>query len=92
MPTLNRRFNFGSKEKEQNPDLYNQLSDLYVDISGVVNTKTSVRVISNQNPPANDPVNRNYSIGDFWVRTGTDSAWIMTSRTTDTAVTWTLIT
>lgn len=92
MPTLNSRFNFGGKDKEDNPDLYNQLSDLYTDIAGVVNTKTSVRVISNQDPPASGQINRNYTIGDFWVRTGTNTAWIMTSRTTDIAVTWTQIT
>lgn len=92
MPSLNRRRNWGSKLKEQNEELYNQLSDSYEDIANIVNTKTSKRVISNQDPPANDQVNKNYDIGDIWVRTGTNTGWLMTSRTTDTAVTWTQIT
>lgn len=92
MPSLNRRFNFGAKEKEQNPDLYNQMSDMYEDISGVTNTKASKRVIADQDPPANNQVNSNYDIGDLWVRTGTDTAWIMTSRTTANIAVWTQIT
>jgi len=92
MPTLPRTFNWGSKIKEFGNDLYNQLSKAYTDTADVLNTKVSKRVISNQDPPASDQINRNYDIGDVWVRTDADRAWMMTSRTTDIAVTWTQIT
>ncbi len=92
MPTLPRIFNWGNKIRELGNDLYNQLSKAYTDTSDILNTKASKRVISNQNPPASDQVNRNYDIGDLWVRTSSDTAWIMTSRTTDIDVVWTQIT
>lgn len=92
MPTLPRTFNWGTRIREMGTDLYNQLSKAYTDTSDVLNTKASKRVISNQNPPASDQVNKNYDIGDLWVRTDADTAWIMTSRTSDIAVTWKQIT
>lgn len=92
MPTLPRVFNWGRRIRDTDRDLYNQLSKAYTDTVDVLNTKSSKRVISNQDPPASDQVNANYDIGDFWIRTNTDTAWIMTSRTTPEAVTWKQIT
>jgi hypothetical protein len=92
MPTLPRIFNWGNKIKNMDNDLYNQLSKSYTDIADVLNTKVSKRVILDQDPPASDQINKNYDIGDVWVRTDADKAWMMTSRTSDIAVTWTLIT
>lgn len=92
MPRLSQTYTWGYGVKEQNKDLYNQLSESYENIALVVNTKISKRVIENVDPPANNEINRNFDIGDIWVRTNIDRAWIMTSRTTDTAVTWTQIT
>lgn len=92
MPTLATRYNWGAETQNSNPELTRQLSDFGSDVAIVVNTKISRRVISGQDPPANDLVNRNFDIGDVWVRTDANKAWMMTSRTTDTAVTWTLIT
>lgn len=97
MPTLNQNFNWGTSLRNENPELVRQLSSAYVDTALVVNTKVSSYVTDgvqkpNVNPPANSDFNKNFSIGDIYVRTDTDSAWIMTSRTTINAVTWTLIT
>lgn len=92
MPILPRTFNWGRKIQEMGIDLHNQLSKAYTDISDVVNTKVSKRIISNQDPPASDQINKNFDIGDIWVRTSSNRAWILTSRTSDSAVTWTEIT
>lgn len=92
MPILPRRFNWGNKLINENPDLYRQLSASYEDISGVVNTKVSKYAIDGTDAPASNQINKNFDIGDIWVRTDTDTAWIMTNRTTAEAVTWTQIT
>jgi len=92
MPTLVTRYNWGKGADEEENRKNRQLSDTFSDIAITVNNKLSKRVISGQNPPAIDQVNKNFEIGDVWVRTDTDDAWIMTSRTNDTTVTWTIIT
>jgi len=84
--------NFGSEIKELSPTLANQLSQMYSDIANAVSLGVKKDVISGANPPANDQRNSFFSIGDITVRTDTNAAWIMTSRTTPTAVIWTLIT
>ena len=94
MPTLITNFNWGIALKNANPELTRQLSEAYTQTALCVNTKTS-KYITTVDPP--DPVtasttNKNFEIGDFWVNTTSDTAWIMTSRTTDVLVTWTQIT
>ncbi len=91
MAFLIPRFNWGSEIKNDNPTLYNQLNDSYTDIANAVNVRVG-RVISNVNPVADVAANANSNIGDIWVNQAMNSAWIMTSRTTNTVVTWTLIT
>lgn len=92
MPTLITRYNWGSALANSNPLLVRQLDEAYSDTAIAVNTKISKNVVDGQDPPASDVVNKNFEIGDIWVRTDTNSAWIMTSRTTNVSVTWTLIT
>lgn len=97
MPTLESNYNWGSDLKDQNPELTRQLSQAYNKTSMAVNSKaarysTNGTQKPNVNPPASSDFNKNYDIGDIYVRTDTDTAWIMTSRTTSEAVTWTLIT
>lgn len=97
MPTLQQNFNWGSALRNDNPELNRQLATAYSDTAQVVNTKVSKYTTDglqkpNVDPPANSDFNKNFEIGDIYVRTDTDSAWIMTSRTTSNAVTWTLIT
>ena len=84
--------NFGSEIKELSPVLANQLSQMYSDIANALSLTVKKSVISGADPAANEQRNSYYSIGDITVRTDTNTAWIMTNRTTPTAVTWTLIT
>lgn len=97
MPTLITNFNFGSSIRNQNPELNRQLSEAYTDTALVVNTKISKYVTDGSakphvDPPASSQFNVNFDLGDIYVRSDTDSAWIMTSRTSSSAVTWTLVT
>lgn len=91
MPSLNTKFNWGMEIRNVNDVLYNQLNDTYSDIARVLNTKSSKNQ-QTTNPPSDAQVNSNYDIGDFWVNQLTNTAWVMTSRTTSTAATWTQIT
>lgn len=97
MPTLITDFNWGTSLYNANPELTRQLSQAYGDTARAVNTKVSKYTTDgiqkpHVDPPASDQFNQNFEIGDIYVRTDTDSAWIMTSRTTSQAVTWKLIT
>jgi len=97
MVTLITNYNWGSSLKNQNPELTRQLSTAYTDTAQVVNTKISKYTTDGDrkphvDPPANSDFNNNFEIADIYVRTDTDTAWIMTSRTTSNAVTWTQIT
>ena len=96
MPTLFEDFNWGSFLENQNPELTRQLSTAYSDIAVVTNTKVSKYVTDGDkkphvNPPASSDFNKNFELGDVYIRSDTDSVWMMTSRTTDIAVTWTAI-
>lgn len=91
MSRLQRRFNFGTEIKNVNDTLYNQLNDSYYTTATTVNTK-STRMVNTINAPANDQINAGLDIGDFWVNSETDTAWIMTSRVTAQQVTWKQIT
>ena len=97
MVRLITNFNWGAALENFNPLLTRQLSTAYTNTANIVNSKPSVYVTDgdskpNVNPPANSDFNKNFEIGDLYVRTDTDTAWIMTSRTTAKAVTWTQIT
>lgn len=92
MPTLVTKFNWGTALENQNRLLTRQLDQAYTDISSCVNTKISKYILNGSDPAASSDANKNFEIGDIAVRTDTDTAWIMTSRTSSTAVTWTQIT
>lgn len=97
MPTLITNFNWGSSLRNSNSELTRQLSTAYSDTAQVVNTKISKYFTNgtsrpHANPPANDDFNKNFEIADVFVRTDINRAWMMTSRTTANAVTWTQIT
>lgn len=87
MTRLNTRYNWGQTLSVENPDLYRQLNDVYSIIASNTNGKCNKASMLTA-PQADNDVNKNYDIGDIWVNTQTNSAWIMTSRTTPTAVTW----
>ena len=84
--------NFGREVTKQMPQLVNQLDQMYTDIANSINNLVKKNIISGANPPANDQRNSFFSIGDITIRTDNNTAFIMTSRTTPEAVTWTLIT
>ena len=97
MPTLIQNYNWGENLRNANPELTRQMSQAYSDTASAVNTKSSKYSTNgdqkpNVDPPANSEFNKNFEIGDIYVRTDTDSAWIMTSRASANAVTWTIIT
>jgi|SRR5690606_13847595 len=97
MPTLLTNFNWGTYLRNSNPELTRQLSEAYSDTALAVNTKISKYTTNgNQkphvNPPANSDFNKNFDVADIYVRTDTNTAWIMTSRTDANNVTWTQIT
>jgi hypothetical protein len=92
MPTLATNYNWGNALRNENADLMKQLSDVYKSIALCMNTKVSKYVSDASDPPANSDFNRNWEIGDLYVRKDTDTAWIMTSRTDSNNVVWTQIT
>ncbi len=97
MATIVTSFNWGDALKSDNPDLMRQLSAAYSGTAQCVNTKISKYTTDgvqrpHVNPPASSDFNKNFELADIYVRTDTDSAWIMTSRTTSSDVTWTIIT
>jgi len=83
--------NFGNEVANEMPQVARQLDEMYTDIANAINNLIKRNVITGSDPSANDQRNSFFSIGDVTVRTDTDQAWIMTSRTTPNAVTWTLI-
>ncbi len=96
MPTLQTTFNWGSGLRNDNPELVRQLASAYTNTALAMNTKVSKYVTDgiqkpHANPPANSDFNKNFEIGDVYVRTDTDKAWMMTSRTTSNAVTWSVL-
>ncbi len=90
MSRLNSFFNWGTELKTSNPTLYNQLTEVYASIARAVNTKPSKNV-STEKPTAASKINSLFEIGDMWINTATNGVWVMTSRTSDIAVTWTAV-
>lgn len=84
--------NFGREVLEQMPQLARQLDEMYTDIANALSLLAKKNILTGADPAANDQRNSFFSIGDIAIRTDTNRAWIMTSRTTPNAVTWTLIT
>lgn len=87
MPTLPPRYNWGESLKDENAILYNQLQDTYSETASVVNTKSTVNATVDKDPKADAAANMQYTIGDIWINKDLNTAYIMTSRSTNTAVT-----
>lgn len=83
--------NFGREVLQQMPLLARQLDEMYTDIANALQTVVRKNVITGANPPANAPSNAEFDIGDITVRIDTNTVWVMTSRTTNEAVTWTAV-
>ena len=86
------KMNFGRELSDQMPYLARQLDEMYTDIANAINNLAKKNIISGANPAANDQRNSFFSVGDITIRTDTNAAWIMTSRTSPNAVVWSLIT
>lgn len=84
--------NFGREVSEELPYLARQLDEMYTDIANSINNLVKKNIVSGADPAVTDQRNSFFSIGDITIRTDTDKAWIMTSRTTPETVVWTLIT
>jgi hypothetical protein len=84
--------NFGSEVKKLSPSLDNQLAQMYSDIVNALAQGIKKDVVTGADPAATSQRNSFFSVGDITVRSDTNRAWIMTSRTTPTTVVWTLIT
>lgn len=84
--------NWGSAYNDDNAILIRSLDEMYTDIALSVNNLVKKNILTGANPAANDQRNSFFSIGDLAIRTDTDAAWIMTSRTDPNNVVWKLIT
>jgi hypothetical protein len=84
--------NFGSEVQNLSPVLYNQLSEMYTDIANNLSDAIKRDIVTGANPAASSQRNSFFTVGDITVRTDTNTAWIMTSRTTPEDVIWTQIT
>lgn len=83
--------NWGSTIYEKNRELTRQLDDMYSDVARAVNRSVKVYSTTGNPPPATGQFNRDFEIGDEYIRTDTNQVWKLTSRTTQESVTWTLI-
>lgn len=101
--TIPTKFNFGNTANDDN--LLRKLSDIYRILSSSANTaNSSVETINTtlpsklnfsintSDPIASDVINKTLELGHMWIRSDTNDIWIMTSRTTEEAVTWKKIT
>ena len=84
--------NFGDEVRSLSPVLYNQMSEMYTDIANNLSDAIKRDVVTGANPAASSQRNTFFTVGDITVRTDTNTAWIMTSRTTPEDVIWTQIT
>jgi len=84
--------NWGDALQTESPLLINELDDMYFDIANALSLLVKKNILTGANPAANDQRNSLFSIGDIAVRTDTNQAWIMTSRTSPNVVVWTIIT
>lgn len=86
------RVNWGREVQDLSQQLVRQLDDVYADIANALALTIKKDIISGADPAASAQRNAGFSIGDITIRTDTNKAWIMTSRTTPNDVIWTLIT
>lgn len=84
--------NWGQILVGQDPNLVRALDQFYTEVTLAINAATKKMILDGANPPANADINKLYTVGDLAIRTDNNTAWIMTSRSTNTAVTWTQIT
>jgi hypothetical protein len=84
--------NWGNDLLQTNPDLIRNLDEMYSKIALTLQVVIKKDVVSGADPAAVSQRNTLFSVGDITVRTDTDTAWILTSRTAPDTVVWTKIT
>lgn len=97
MSRISTRYNWGKEIEDKYPELFRRLNEIYTDLALVINETSRVAISPNpkipgslaDDPPMDSPFNVNFDIGDKYVRTDTNAVWVLTSRTTPEAVTWT---
>lgn len=83
-------FNFGRDLPEELKKLYTQLDRMYSTLARGINVKTRTYT-STSAPSASAQINKEFDIGDSWIKTDTNKVYILTSRTSDIDVTWSLM-
>lgn len=83
--------NFGRELSEEMPNLARQLDEMYTDIANAMSLMVKKNVLTGADPAASSQRNTYFDIGDIAVRTDTNAVWVMTSRTSPSAVTWTSV-
>jgi hypothetical protein len=91
MTSIPLKKNFGGAISSISPDLARILDEMYTDFANAINEKRKTLVLDGSNPPASAQINEGFSLGDTAIRQDTNTAWILTSRTTPQAVVWTAI-
>jgi hypothetical protein len=84
--------NWGNELLEDYPELIRNLDEMYSKIALTLQVVIKKDVVSGADPAATSQRNTLFSIGDITVRTDTDTAWIMTSRTSPETVVWSQVT
>lgn len=84
--------NWGEAAQTESKVLLRQLDEMYTDVANQFGSLVKKNILNGADPAASDQRNRFFSIGDVAIRTDTDTAWIMTSRTTPNDVVWSQIT
>lgn len=75
---------------ERDPELARILDQLYTSIVDVLSSKPQV-YLSTAVPSNSAAINASFDTGDFWLKTDTNKLYQLTSRTTRTAVTWSIL-
>lgn len=83
--------NWGEAAQTESKALIRQLDEMYTDVANQFSLLVKKNILNGSDPAATDQRNKFFSIGDVAVRTDTNNAWIMTSRTTPETVVWTQI-
>ncbi len=92
MSRLPLKKNWGRSAESTSLELIRALDEMYTDIVNDLSNVTRKYSVNGTSAPANSQINGLFDIGDIWVRTDTNQAWILTSRTTPEIVNWQIIT
>lgn len=75
---------------QRDAELARILDRMYTDLVNAVSSKPGV-YLSTSVPSNSAEINKSFDTGDFWLKTDTNKLYQLTSRTTPTAVTWSIL-